>query len=614
MYLLSGKRKMVTYANLKSAFCGRKTPRELRKLTKRVYVNMVQSFAEIVSMTKFDDRYIEKNIKVRDIERIEKLSKTGKGVIFITGHFGNWELNSVVSAAHGYPLYFLGREQKMKRLYALMNRLRETRGNIVIRKGTDIKRIIRVLHDGKIVGMAADQNAGASGELLYIFGRLASTAVGPFRIAERTGAHILPVFIHRVKGPRHELVLEEHMDIKKGDDIIPFMKRYNALLEKHVSAHPDQWLWMHKRWKMNPERKVMVLDDGKKGHLKQSLAVVKEMQRYRESEGHPPEHIKCEVIKIGFRSGIRKFIFNLLTPFFTSAFQGRPGFLKWALYEKSYEEAIGRYADIIVSCSSSLLGVNRMLKIENFARSIVVLDPGPMMRGRFDLVVVPEHDAVGKKKEDPGRNNLIITELAPNLICPQELLSFKKEARLKSPTRGKINIGLLIGGDNSSYVFTEVLSRKLVAAVIDTCEKEDGYLYATTSRRTDHSSRAVIEGTLSRYERCNLMVSGSDDEDPHTVEKIMAISDVLIVSGESISMVSEAVSSARPVMVFMPEKLKKGRTKYEKFTERLENKGYIAIVRPEDIPGSLAGIKNRPAGSLPPDDGARIREKLYRLF
>jgi Kdo2-lipid IVA lauroyltransferase/acyltransferase len=614
VYLFSGKRKMVTYANLRSAFCVRKTPGELKKLTKRVYVNMVQSFAEIVSMTKFDDRYLEKNIKVHNIERIEELSKTGKGVIFIAGHFGNWELNSVVSAAHGYPLYFLGREQKMRRLYALMNRLRETRGNIVIRKGTDIKRIIRVLHDGKIVGMAADQNAGANGELLYIFGRLASTAVGPFRIAERTGAHILPVFMHRVEGPRHELVLEEHMDIKKGDDIIPCMKRYNALLEKHVSAYPDQWLWMHKRWKMNPERKVMVLDDGKKGHLKQSLAVVKEMRRYRESEGHPPQHIKCEVVKIAFRSGVRKFIFNSLAPFFTSFFQGRPGLLEWALDKKSYEEAIRRYADIIVSCSSSLVGVNRMLKIENFARSVVVLDPGPLMRGKFDLVIVPEHDAGGKAKGDPGKDNVIITELAPNLICPEELLAFRKDLAPKDPPRGKINIGLLIGGDNQSYVFTEEFSRKLVAAVLEACEKENGYLYATTSRRTNPSCSAIIEKALSRHERCGLMVSGSDDEDPHTVEKIMAISDVLLVSGESISMVSEAVSSGRPVMVFMPDKLTKGRTKYERFTKRLENKGYLVTVRPEDIPGAMAGIKPRSTGSLPPDDGARIREKLYRLF
>ena len=116
VHLLSGKRKMVTYANLKSAFCDQKTPGELRKMTKRVYVNMVQSFAEIVSMTKFDDRYVEKNIKVHNIERIEELSKTGKGVIFIAAHFGNWELNSMVSAAHGYPLYFLGREDRKSTL------------------------------------------------------------------------------------------------------------------------------------------------------------------------------------------------------------------------------------------------------------------------------------------------------------------------------------------------------------------------------------------------------------------------------------------------------------------------------------------------------------------
>ena len=532
-------------------------------------MNMVQSFAEIISMTKFDDGYVEKHIAVSGMERIEKLSKTGKGVIFISAHFGNWEFNSVVSAMKGYPLYFLGREQKMKRLYALMNSLRESKGNVVIRKGTDVKRMIRVLHEGKIVGLAGDQNAGANGELLPFFGRLASTAIGPFRIAERTGAHILPVFIHRVKGPYHELVIEPYMDIAKGEDIVPYMEEYNRFLEKHISAHPEQWFWMHKRWKMNPARKIMVLDDGKKGHLKQSMAVVKEIKKYRESEGRPPEYIQEDVVLIKFRRKAKKFLFNAMTPFFTARSQGRLGLLKWALDGESYQEAASRYADIIVSSGSALFGVNRMLKIENYARSVTVLDPGPMSRRKFDLVVVPEHD-VSKGHRAKSMDNVIVTELAPNLISPGELELFRKEMEGKYPPKGTVNIGLLIGGDNPHYVFSEGLSRSLSAAVLETCEKEDGYLYVTTSRRTSLACEKTITDSISSAARCRMLVSGTEDRDPHTVEKIMGISDILIVSGESISMVSEAVSSGKPVIVFMPEKVSKKTTKYEKFVKKLE--------------------------------------------
>jgi Kdo2-lipid IVA lauroyltransferase/acyltransferase len=612
VYLLSGKRKMVTYANLKAAFCGKKTPEEIRKTAKAVYANMVQSFAEIVSMTRFDDEYVKKHITVRDIEIVEKLSKTGKGIIFLSAHFGNWELNSSISAVEGYPLYFLGREQKMKRLYELMNRLRETRGNVVIRKGTDVKRIIRVLHQGKMVGMAGDQNAGANGELLPVFGRLASTAIGPFRIAERTGAQILPAFIHRVEGPYHELVLGAPMDIKKGDDVIPYMEKYNRLIEKHVSDYPSQWLWMHKRWKMNPSRRIMVLDDGKKGHLKQSMAVVKQIKNYRQSQGHPPEYIQDVIVRIIFKSKVRKFILNALTPFYSSNLQGRPGILRWALDGKSYRDAVDSYADIIISCGSGLFGVNRILKIENYARSVAVLDPGPMSRGKFDLVVIPEHDI--RKRAKGKKDNVIVTELAPNLIHPQELLSLRKEMETKYPPLGKLNIGLLMGGDNPQYVFTESLSRELSAAVLEACEKSDGYLYVTTSRRTSPSCEKIIKDSLSLHERCRMMVSGRDDNDPHTVEKILALSDLLIVSGESISMVSEAVSSARPVLVFMPEKKAARVTKYERFVETLGKRGHLRVVRPEEMPKEVLCIAREKTPPLVSDDAAIIREKLYKLF
>ena len=111
-----------------------------------------------------------------------------------------------------------------------------------------------------------------------------------------------------------------------------------------------------------------------------------------------------------------------------------------------------------------------------------------------------------------------------------------------------------------------------------------------------------------------MLVSGPEDRDPHTVEKIMGISDILIVSGESISMVSEAVSSGKPVIVFMPEKVSKKTTKYEKFVKKLEEEGYIRTANPENIPETVSLIASDKRKPAVPDDGARIREKLYRLF
>ncbi len=571
---------------------------------------MVQSFIELVTITKIDRKYIDKYVKIHDLERIERLSKNGDGVIFISAHFGNWELNAVTSGIMGFPLYFLGREQKMKRLYELVNRIRESKGNVVIRKGTDVKKMIRVLREGKIVGMAGDQNAGANGQLVEMFGRPASIAIGPFRIAERTGARILPAFIHRSKGQYHELFLEEEMFIAKGEeDLTPYMKRFNELLEGHLREHPDQWLWMHKRWKMTPLKKIMVLDDGKKGHLKQSMAVFRQIERYRADEGYSPENVELDIVKIKFRSSKRKAIFNLLSVFFGPSCQGRMGLLKWALDDESYISASTKYADVIVSCGSSLFAVNMMLKYENYARNVTVLDPGPLNRRGFDLIVMPRHDVKGKVPKSNKKPGYIITDLAPNLIDPETLAGLKESVASMGE---KKCIGLLFGGDNPVFSFGKELTNEVAENIKKAAEKINGCFYLTTSRRTSEESEKILEKDLGRDPRCFKFVSGMRDEDEHTVEKILATSDIVIVSGESISMVSEAVSSGKPVLVFMPDKKTERQTKYEKFVKDLDAKGYIRQVKVEDIPVAVCEA----GGTLKvlPDDDKRIRDMMYRLF
>ncbi|MFC1644217.1 ELM1/GtrOC1 family putative glycosyltransferase [Candidatus Omnitrophota bacterium] len=589
----------------------RKTPEELKRITKAVCRNMAQTFVEILSMTKVDKKYVEKFIVVRDMETIEKASKNPNGIILLTAHFGNWELNAIVGSRKGFPLYFLGREQKMERLNELLNLIRESTGNIVIRKGTDVKKIFRVLRAGKIVGMAGDQNAGANGELLDFFGRPASTAVGPYRIAERTGACILPAFIRRIKGPYHELVLEPAMTMRAGEDIIPYMQEYNRLLEKHIRNYPDQWLWMHKRWKVTPVKKVMVLDDGKKGHLKQSLAVVEQIKRYRADEGYAPEHLEVDIVKIRFKNKLTKTIFNASSRFFTPRCQGCLKCLKRALDKESYETVSSRYADVVVSCGSTLSGVNKMMKMENNARNVTVLDPGFLNRGKFDLIVIPRHDFLKKHLKE---ERIIVTDLAPTSLRPEGLTSFRVWAQEAGGSPGRISIGLLLGGDNPHFTFGEELLDSLVQNIRKACEDMDGYLYTTTSRRTSVSAETTVSNAFKSYPRCAMFVSGREDPDEHTVEKIFASSDVICVSGESISMVSEAVSSGKPVLVFMPDKKSARPTKYERFVDDLGRRKHLKRVKLEDLPDEIRRAFEGQTKFSVPRDNEKIYKKLYKLF
>ena len=615
VYLFSAKRSGVAYSNIKAAYClsakassENKTPQEINRLVKMAYENMCETFMEILSMTKVNKEYINKYITVRDMERIERAAKNPNGMILVSAHFGNWELSTATSAAKGYPLHVLTRDQKMKRLNELLNVIREMMGNTVIRKGADVRTLFKALKSGKGIGLLADQNGGAHGIISDFFSRPASTVIGPYRLAQNSGACILPAFIHRTRGPYQELVLEEPMFIGRKEDITPYLEKYNRLLEKNIRRSPNRWLWMHKRWKMTPVKYVMVLDDGKKGHLKQSLQVVRQIERYRKDEGFRQEHLKVEILRVRFKNKTAKTIFDLSNLFLSGSRKKGLKSLKRALEKENYKLLSSRYADVIVSTGSAMAPVNRILKAENYCRNLTILDPGFLRRNKFDLVVVPRHDHDGRRFD---RERTIVTELAPNLIT---------RGRTRAPLAAgePACVGLLFGGDNRYFSFDAELTKRVARELVRISGAIGAELRVTTSRRTSPASEDILRETLKNSRGKSRFVSGKEDTDEQTVQKILEASDVVIVSGESISMVSEAVTSGRAVVVFMPRKKTPGLTKYEKFVNDLEEKGYLESARAEAIsekvfaalPDVASGRKKAPIL----DDNERIYKKMYKLF
>ena len=141
-----------------------------------------------------------------------------------------------------------------------------------------------------------------------------------------------------------------------------------------------------------------------------------------------------------------------------------------------------------------------------------------------------------------------------------------------------------------------------------------GQVYMTTSRRTPPAAEGILKDALSDRTICPMFVSGRDDRSDNTVEKILALSDVVIVSGESISMVSEAVSSGRPVLVFMPDKRSAGETKYDRFVKGLADIKCLRLVSPGQIPDAVNEALREGAGSTVPDDDKKIYDQLHKLF
>jgi KDO2-lipid IV(A) lauroyltransferase len=479
-FLINKKRRRIAYANLKAAFAKEKTPRELQLITKKVYQNMAQTFVEILNLTKVSRRYIDRYVRIDRFDRIQDAAKSGRGVILLTAHFGDWELLSLTSALVGFPISVLVREQKMKRLNELLNRLRESKGCRVIRKGMPTKNLLKALYDGQIVGILSDQDAGKEGVFVDFFNRPTSCHAGPMEMAQRTDSLVIPNFIVRKHGPYHTVFLEEPVDFHgAGDDVKMHIQRFASLLESYVRRYPDQWLWLHKRWKSTPIRTVLVLNDGKAGHLNQSLAVADKIRKARMAQGYGPEDTKIIVKDLRFRNKFARIALSACAALANWRCHGCMRCMKLCLERESYEALMGTYAEFVVSCGSSLAAANVLMAIENNAKNVVVMKPDSLIGAdKFALSIIPRHDhpRLGKR--------ILATIVAPNLMDENVLKSDaeKLKAILRSERRPRL--GLLIGGDNPEFALTREIGDALVNNVLKICDETGASFLVTTSRRT----------------------------------------------------------------------------------------------------------------------------------
>ena len=256
-FLVARKRARIGYANLTAALGSRYTPAERRRIIRRAFHQLAQGAVELLRLPLMDRDYVKRYITLNHFDRIASALQQGHGLIFLTSHFGNWELSSIVGGLVGYPVTALARIQQFPRLYRLLNRMREAKGCRVIAKGMAMRDLIKTLREGQIVGILSDQDAKEHGEYLPLFGRPASVAKGAVQLALETGAVILPTFIHRTRGAHHVIDLEPPLELPEGGDeaarIRAGLAQFVAHLERHVTEHPEQWLWMHKRWEARPE-------------------------------------------------------------------------------------------------------------------------------------------------------------------------------------------------------------------------------------------------------------------------------------------------------------------------------------------------------------------------
>ncbi|MCM8795006.1 MAG: mitochondrial fission ELM1 family protein [Candidatus Omnitrophica bacterium] len=608
LYHLFARRRSVGLANLRAAFGNRYAPAEYQSILKGMFRNLGMQFMEMAAIPAIDKNYVDRWIAVApgSRERLEKALAEGKGVIFLTGHFGNWELISITGALHGFPTMVLAREQGWPKLNRLLTRYRESKGCKVITKGFPIREMIRGLEEGKIVGILADQDGGRNGILVSFFGRLASTAPGAIALSINTGAPVLPVFMVRDRGPAHTLAVGEPLEIPAEGSLEERIQRgiaaYLQVLERQIRAHPSQWLWLHRRWKSSPQRKVVIFSDGKAGHLSQSKAFAQRIEQAWAIKTRDDKRLKrysgplvsTQTVRVAYRGAFRRFLLALAAACLPRKSGAGDFWLKVCLTPESYGEICSLYGNIGVSCGASTAPVNLLWGWGIGAKTVHITRVRWPSWRRFDLAVIPNHD-----RPPRGAANLLAVEgavVSDNGASPDEVQRWRGLLSLKK----KRQIGLLVGGPVKGIAVEPAQIERMLEGILEAADKLDAELLVTSSRRTPPEVEEVLLRRLKKDERCPLLVlvnqrqAGGLRDTAEAVPCILRLSEWIVVSGESISMVCESAATDKRVVAFLPASA--GRFaggKYRRFLDGMESKGRVAVAEPEKVGEALESLSMR---------------------
>jgi len=213
---------------------------------------------EFSQFPKYTRERIEEIVVVDGAENFAEAQRRGRGVLFLTGHMSAWELAPFAHARYGHPLHFLVRPVANRKVDALINGYRCLSGNRPIDKNRSARAILKVLSEGGTVGILSDHNTSLDeGVFVNFFGIPASTTSGLARVALRTGAAVVPGFLCWDESlQKYRLGFEPAVDLARtGDDeadVRENTQRFMQVIERYVRRHPEQWLWVHKRWKTRP--------------------------------------------------------------------------------------------------------------------------------------------------------------------------------------------------------------------------------------------------------------------------------------------------------------------------------------------------------------------------
>ena len=260
-FFVARKSRRRAFENLSMAFGNEKSEKEIFKLSRKVYEMLGKNGGEVLRGFAINSQEaLDKIRRVNGIEHFEAAHKPGKGVLLLTAHLGAFEFVATELATRGYNPLIVVKRLKDARLNDLLLQQRNRAGAQVVPRGEDTIRLIRSLKSGGTVIILIDQDTKVKSRFVNFFGTPCATPIGATVLALRTGAAVVPMFIHLCEDYMHEINCYPSVTMEvTGDeerDLIVNTQKLSDVVEKEVRRYPEQWVWMHQRWKTKHGKEI----------------------------------------------------------------------------------------------------------------------------------------------------------------------------------------------------------------------------------------------------------------------------------------------------------------------------------------------------------------------
>ncbi|MBF0490614.1 MAG: lysophospholipid acyltransferase family protein, partial [Candidatus Omnitrophica bacterium] len=378
MHCFMGRKRVVVEANLRTAFADQRSLEDIRRISRDVFKNFTSSFMDLLYLPKIKVLGFEKIVTLEGRENIDAALAKGKGCIFLAIHSGSWELASLVGSMSEHPYNVVANDQpKAPKLNEFLNDYRRLAGAKVIPAGTATRDILRALQANEIVSLVLDQG-GKGGVAVEFFGKTASMSTGAIRLGLKYQTPVCPVWMERQPSGLHVLKVFPALKLESTDDwekdVRDNIQRAVRIVEGLLRANPSEAMWFYKIYKYTTQADVLILDDGKMGHLRQSQAVEESL---RAALSKINKKVRLKTLEVVFKSRWHQKLFAVYcwkAQFFS--FLRKEEALKVFVKDSCYKNLLSFKPDYIISCGSQMAGISFILSKIWSVHPIHILKPG----------------------------------------------------------------------------------------------------------------------------------------------------------------------------------------------------------------------------------------------